>query len=627
MEKWKIIPDTHGASSRAQLFFQVGEEAKRSLLRDLPTLKDMRHNRDAVTGELESVNAVRWYSVLFDHFVAEPLSRLCDAVKRLSFDRFFFAFDECGYLNQGGGSQTPERMSLIALLQIIKAADDKQISLTLWHFLLDTSSHISELAPKGRDAPSARLTRGHEILSIWPYLTFDAMLNNRPRARVARDTLKVVNYSYYGRPVSQYPPHLEAFVYSLPDLELWSTVLGPDLVNVATRKLFCEPFDPRKKMHAFAAFAQRVLLELVHSDVASSIAADAVQKHMRILIFAGKEFIFTNCPSEPALAVAAACALLREKNNYRDAFQTLVTGLVLQGTIQDRGASGELCTRLLLLIARDYATAPDKSHRAGRLFVTGSSEEQVVAAVTLLDFVKTLLGDIFKGRQKELAEFRSWASGVYLNFSHFIQGSTNIEEAVPLDYLEALWHRGAALQCTSNQPVLDGFLVGYEGNLDKTFDKTKLVMIPWQTKRQIGASDKSTIAGLVCPFIFHDATYYKPNNHLVLFMDLATSSTFGLNPDNGCRLNNRVVSFSRSRSVQEKQWRGYHKNFAEEAVRFCIAIRGHKPSTYPVIEYLDGDEASFGSLFSLTAADLAEEDSSASLARWNATIMQHTVIG
>src|SRR5258708_24200958 len=105
-------------------------------------------------------------------------------------------------------------------------------------------------------------------------------------------------------------------------------------------------------------------------------------------------FIFMCCPSEPALAIAGACTLLKNDVAYLTAFETLIRELVLQGIVQDRGASGELSSCLLLLLTRDYATAPEMSPSTERLFVTGSREEQVVTTVTLWMFVTMLLGDI-----------------------------------------------------------------------------------------------------------------------------------------------------------------------------------------------------------------------------------------
>ena len=48
--------------------------------------------------------------------------------------------------------------------------------------------------------------------------------------------------------------------------------------------------------------------------------------------------------------------------------------------------------------------------------------------------------------------------------------------------------------------MLDGFLVRYTGGLTETSDKTRLVMIPWQTKRQIDGT--VSVSGLsVRPFL------------------------------------------------------------------------------------------------------------------------------
>ncbi len=94
-------------------------------------------------------------------------------------------------------------------------------------------------------------------------------------------------------------------------LQLWNTISDKDLVSAAGKKLFCEPFDPSQKLHAFAAFAQRLLLELVESSATSSIARDAVQSHMRILTDIENSFTFTECPSEPAPPHALCSGVMR----------------------------------------------------------------------------------------------------------------------------------------------------------------------------------------------------------------------------------------------------------------------------------------------------------------------------
>jgi len=143
-----------------------------------------------------------------------------------------------------------------------------------------------------------------------------------------------------------------------------------------------------------------------------------------------------------------------------------------------------------------------------------------------------------------------------------------------------LWCRGAAVQCAFNQSVLDGFLVGYCGELDEVFDK-KLIMIPWQTKHHKAAANTIIVNGLVCPFIFDGRSYHKPEMHLVLFMDLGTSTSFSSSHDG---LLNEVVELSRRRAVRSNEWGGYHADGTREANRFCLNIRGHETAIYPVTQ-------------------------------------------
>lgn len=77
---------------------------------------------------------------------------------------------------------------------------------------------------------------------------------------------------------------------------------------------------------------------------------------MRVIISVVKDKMETDAPSEPALAIAAAIALNAKKENYPLALKLLLDELIIQGLVLERGAKGELCTRLLFILARDYAT-------------------------------------------------------------------------------------------------------------------------------------------------------------------------------------------------------------------------------------------------------------------------------
>ena len=62
--------------------------------------------------------------------------------------------------------------------------------------------------------------------------------------------------------------------------------------------------------------------------------------------------------------------------------------------------------------------------------------------------------------------------------------------------LEA-WASSAGFQCVFHQPVIDGFIVGYFGNLDEPFDMLKLFIIPWQMKAKLAAAGSGLSHALV----------------------------------------------------------------------------------------------------------------------------------
>ncbi len=135
MRSWELTADKDGSSSRAQLFFEVEDRAKNTLEQEKGVLKDIWPSA-----------LIKWHSELVNLFVRQPLEDLGKAVNKLGFNRFFFAFDECGYLNQVASPEQLTKMSLTALMYIIKATDSIKLPVTFWHLLLDTSSHISEIA-------------------------------------------------------------------------------------------------------------------------------------------------------------------------------------------------------------------------------------------------------------------------------------------------------------------------------------------------------------------------------------------------------------------------------------------------------------------------------------------------
>jgi hypothetical protein len=112
-------------------------------------------------------------------------------------------------------------------------------------------------------------------------------------------------------------------------------------------------------------------------------------------------------------------------------------------------------------------------------------------------------------------------------FHAFYQLPLSIDEVTESMLLNA-WSTDAAFQCAHDQPVIDGFFVGYYGPLDRPFRSSNLITIPWQSKAKSTAAAPALARSLTAPFIVpqNGGNRYKPW-HVVILMDLAASSAFG----------------------------------------------------------------------------------------------------
>jgi len=75
-------------------------------------------------------------------------------------------------------------------------------------------------------------------------------------------------------------------------------------------------------------------------------------------------------------------------------------------------------------------------------------------------------------------------------------------------------------------------------------------------------------------------------------MDLAASATFAAN---GGRVHLTHTAATRP-TGKKGEWRGYAGDDEEEPTRYCLNIRGHDSTTYPVLSGVDVD-TQFGQLF------------------------------
>jgi hypothetical protein len=187
-----------------------------------------------------------------------------------------------------------------------------------------------------------------------------------------------------------------------------------DLVRLASAKLVNDSdlkFDPENKDHVFAVVAQRFCLDPVLAGAEAVQLADrSVAHHMRLLSgFSDNHSLFyTNSPSEPLLVLGAA-NLMYDRNDIKrlgKILATLSNDLCAAGLV-DKGDLGELCARILLLTARDYAAPIHDSYR------------KFLKPVRLLDVLSKLFGtETWAGPNQE--QFNVAFEHAYVNFTHWM---------------------------------------------------------------------------------------------------------------------------------------------------------------------------------------------------------------
>ncbi|THG94313.1 hypothetical protein EW026_g7126, partial [Hermanssonia centrifuga] len=565
MSAWDIEDPAHiKDSSRYRCFEEVVKQATE-------LLREKREHLDKLSNKkFENLRSVlTWHQDLFKILVLPAMTALAKSLHALNYKRFILAFDECGELNMGDlrrSSQLPiKRSSLVALQRIIKASDIHQPSdVTFWSLLLDTKLSVFKFAATGAIASSFRLRDGFKPLPVWMYLGFDQMVEGK-EPRTAREANSFLWLAQFGRP-------------------LWSFCDARyDLLRSARLKLFASgEFSPWIESHVFAAYANRVLLEVADSEASRFLATDAVSTHMRMLMgVIDHTFVVTKAPSEPILAIAAAIALNEkpksEPPQYIKAMDTLLASLIIPGIVLDRGVQGELCTRLLLTVARDEAVRTTSKAFAGL---------DAINPIKLSTFLKTLLGyDLGlcqeDDEQNTMGEdLQCWADEVWINFTHFAEVDGEIN-TMSEDFLCMLWSRTCAIQCRLQQPVIDGFFVGYKGDLDKPLDKSSFVVISYKTKARSTSATLAEINGLVSPAI-GDSNERRVPEHVVLFMDLGTTTSF----TKGLRVSDAVKIWSHlsyAKAGKATRWQGYAVEGDKEDARYCLNVRGHRATSYPVI--------------------------------------------
>jgi len=187
------------------------------------------------------------------------------------------------------------------------------------------------------------------------------------------------------------------------------------MVRLAARKLTNgEPFEHYKIDHVFAVLSQRLCIEpvLVGSE-AVALANRGVAQHMRLItgISTDRRIFYTYSPSEPILVLGAVNILYNTDDDKRLArvLDTFNKHICSSGLVE-KGVAGELGVRLLLQLARDFATPMERW-----------CIKSFLRPVRLLDVIDVLFGNTtWAGQDIHQREYNSAFGTAYVNFTHWI---------------------------------------------------------------------------------------------------------------------------------------------------------------------------------------------------------------
>jgi hypothetical protein len=185
------------------------------------------------------------------------------------------------------------------------------------------------------------------------------------------------------------------------------------MVRLASSKLTnTEVFNDQNKDHVFAVVSQRLCIEpvLVGSE-AIQLADRSVSHHMRLItgISGDRRAFYTYSPSEPILVLGAANILYNTNDGrrWRRVLDTFSKQLCSAGLVE-KGLTGELGARVLLLLARDFA-AP----------MADQYNRNLLKPVLLLDMLDVLFGNItWTGTDRK--KYNMAFEAAHVNFTHWI---------------------------------------------------------------------------------------------------------------------------------------------------------------------------------------------------------------
>ncbi|KAG1769559.1 hypothetical protein EV702DRAFT_696936 [Suillus placidus] len=330
---------------------------------------------------------------------------------------------------------------------------------SVWVVFASTTSQVADFSAPQVIHDSLRVAiAGHLLYQPYTYLGWDQNADPLPRI-LAKDVAKFHHIVGFGRP-------------------LWKSLMYKQNIDgimaLAAQKLCkSKKFNPQDINEALAVLSQRFGLDIYFGHTnAVSYLQKGVASHLRVCFSTTEDrsWAFTGYPSEPLLSCAAA--ILLHGGNLTEALKVLKAKV--DGGMVETGQSGELASRLLLLLAKDmYVRSHLSEGTISDLHYNGTADTELMDCqkVSVIDFLEYLFGDEFWSDAG--MDAKSAFQHAYINFSHWVPMEDFISpkdskladvESSRCDAQEWTlrhWHRTSAVQCCHLQPLVDKMIPIY----------------------------------------------------------------------------------------------------------------------------------------------------------------------
>jgi hypothetical protein len=241
----------------------------------------------------------------------------------------------------------------------------------------------------------------------------------------ANDVAKFHHIVGFGRPLYFFCFYPRSGL--LTTMNRWKSHVQEQVVDgvmeLAAQKLCkSKTFDPKATNQALAVLSQRFGLDICfgHPDAVSYIET-GVASHLCVCFSTTDDRIwsYTGYPSEPLLSCVAAILLHETPGHLKQAL--LVLREKIDGGMVEIGQSGELTSRLLLLLAKDLFVRQRPSKGAIQDLHCnrgGDTELLDCQKVSVIKFLEYLFGTTFWSKAGE--EAKTAFQHAYINFSHWV---------------------------------------------------------------------------------------------------------------------------------------------------------------------------------------------------------------